>query len=164
MLTEWRRIATFPEYSVSNIGTVRNDETRNHMTLLINQRGIVNVGLTKNRVQYKRAVSLLVARAYIEDPLNEAFDASINLDGDRTNNRVNNLLWRPRWFAIRYRAQFSQPHIDSFRPVVNVETEEVFYNAWIASLTYGVLHRDIVLSLFNRCPVWPIRQHFRDAS
>jgi hypothetical protein len=164
MLTEWRRIDSFPSYSVSNVGTVRNEDTGKYMALLVNQRGIVNVGLTKHYTQYKRAVGLLVAKAFIEDPNNEAFDAPINLDGDRTNNRVDNLLWRPRWFARKYYTQFSQPHIDSRRPVVNVETEEVFFNAWVASLTYGVLHRDVVLSLLTRSAVWPIRQHFRDAS
>lgn len=164
MLIEWRRIETFPSYSVSNIGTVRNDDTGQYMALLLNQRGIVNVGLTKQHKQYKRAVGLLVARAFVEDPMNEAFDAPINLDGDRTNNRVENLIWRPRWFARRYFTQFAQPHIESYRPVVNVETEEEFFNAWVAATNYGVLHRDIVLSLLNHCPVWPIRQHFRDVS
>ena len=161
MLTEWRPIEEFPTYSVSTIGTVRNEETKRQMTMLVNQRGVVNVGLTRNCRQYKRAVGLLVAKAYLERPNNE-FDCAINLDGDRYNNAVWNIEWRPKWFAVEYNEQMEEYHFEDYHPIINEETGERFVTPWHAVRRYGILHRDLILAIANRRPVWPIRQHFRE--
>jgi hypothetical protein len=159
MQEEWRDIRLFPGYSVSDTGSVLNNETGHMMTHLVNQRGIVHVGLTKNRVQYKRSLSILVAEAFLIRP-SFTFDTPINLDGDRRNNRADNLLWRPRWFAKKYSNQFQQ-HAPCFtRRVQNVETGEVFDDSWQAALTLGALDRDIAFSIVSGAIVPIILQHF----
>jgi hypothetical protein len=159
MQEEWREIMSFPGYSVSDAGTVRNDETGHLMSHLVNQRGIIHVGLTKNRTQYKRSLSILVAEAFLIRP-SFTFDTPINLDGDRRNNRADNLLWRPRNFATRYYRQFQQTHPCFTRKVQNVETEEIFDTSWQAALTLGVLDRDIAFSIVSGAIVPIILQHF----
>lgn len=160
-MDEWREIRSFPGYSVSESGAVRNDATGFMMTLLRNQAGVINVGLTKNQIQYKRTVSHLVAQAFLVPPRTPAFDSVINLDGDRTNNHVENILWRPRWFATKYFRQFKE--IPPGGPMAVEETIscEKFPTSWLAAITYGLLDRDIRISTINETEVWPTYQIFR---
>jgi hypothetical protein len=163
MLMEWRPIEQFPIYSVSNEGLVRNEETGRQMSLLVNQHGVVNVGLTRDCRQYKRAVGLLVATAYLKDKQpNKAFDCPINLDGDRFNNCVDNLAWRPKWFAVQYRRQLEEAHFEDEWPIENVDTHETFRNTWDAARRYGLLQMHILLAIANRSEVWPFRYRFRE--
>lgn len=160
MSEEWKVIDNFPEYSVSDQGNIRSDKSDRILALNLTQYGLYQVGLMRNRVQYHRSVPLLVSKAFLA-PVSEAFDTPINKDGDRTNNRVENLLWRPRWFAIRYNQQFRYEngrHISS--PVVDLKTGVVSDNSLTASKTYGLLEEDLVLSIMNRTYVWPTYQEF----
>lgn len=156
----WRMITEFPNYSISNTGLVRNEDTGYIMTGLRNQRGIAHVGLTRDRVLYKRSIAVLVARMFLAQP-NEAFDTPINLDGDRCNNHVDNLMWRPLWFAVKYHQQFQQDGPSFSRPVEIVETGEVFKTSFDAATTLGLLDREIAISVMTKNYVWPINQHFR---
>lgn len=157
---EWRRIHSFPGYSVSETGYVRNDESGRQMTMLVNQSGVVNVGLTKNRTQYKRAVALLVAKAFLTVVLQDTFDTPINLDGDRYNNWVGNLALRPRWYATKYFQQFHEEPIEEY-PIEDVDSGEVFQSSWHAATILGLLQSDIVLSIHTGKKVWPTNQRFR---
>ena len=157
---EWRRIHSFPIYSVSNTGLVRNDKTGRQLTRLVNQAGVVNVGLTKNHTQYKRAVALLVAKAFLTVVLQDTFDTPINLNGDRFDNRADNLAWRPRWFAFKYHHQFDEDPLSGYR-VENVETGEQFESTWDAAVRLGLLQSDIAISVHTGRRVWPTDQTFR---
>jgi hypothetical protein len=163
MLTEWRLIESFPDYSVSDEGFVRNDDSGRRMAMSVNQSGVVHVGLTRNHIQYKRAVSLLVARAFVKDDRNEAFNSTINLDGDRFNNRAANLVWRPRWFATKYFQQFEEAYFDDPYPIEDMLTRERFHNPWDAAKKHGLIQVEILLSICNGTPVWPTNQRFRRA-
>jgi hypothetical protein len=163
MLVEWRPIEDFENYSVSRLGTIRNEESGRLMAMSVNQRQVVNVGLTRNCKQYRRAVGLLVASAYLaDDRPSRVFDCTINLNGDRFNNAVDNLAWRPKWFAMRYNQQFDEAHFEDYHPILNLQTQEVFRTSWDAVRKHGLLHSDLILSIANGTSVWPIRQHFRE--
>lgn len=158
----WRRIFEFPNYSVSSRGRVLNDDTGRYMTLLVNQRGIVNVGLTKGKIQHKRSVSVLVATEFLPFPPNESFDTPINLDGERTNNHAENLMWRPRWFARKYYWQFLPNAPRGFVvPIKELETRERFETSWEAALKYGLIDREILIATLNHTYVWPTYQRFQ---
>lgn len=159
MQEEWRKIAMFPGYSVSTAGSVRNDETDRLLTPQVNQHGVVTVGMTKKKVQYKKALNILVAEAFLIRP-SFAFDTPVYLDGDRFNARADNLCWRPRWFAIKYYQQFQQDKPCFTRKVQVVETGEVFDTSWQAALTLGALDRDIAFSIVSGAIVPVILQHF----
>jgi hypothetical protein len=167
MQVEWRQIDEFPRYSVGDIGQIRNDDTGRYMSLTANQRGIVNVGLMKGTVQYKRSVTILVADAFVDRPrdtsnrIKEAFDTPINLDGDRTNNNAWNILWRPRWFATKFFQQFGQAHSAINRPVEVIETGEIFETSFAAAMALGVLDREIAISIMTNNYVFPLNHRFR---
>lgn len=161
MNEHWKAIERFPEYSVSNYGRVRSNKSGRILSTSPNQFGVVQVGLMKDGVQYHRSVPLLVAKAFI--PIKPGpFDTPINLDGDRLNNRVDNLVWRPRWFAIKYNRQFRFPYPDRIdRPIVDKKTGEVSNNSLDCACRYGLLEEEIVISILTRTYVWPTYQEFR---
>lgn len=158
---EWKTIDEFPDYSVSDTGLIRNDETGRVITLTRNQQGLIQVGMMKEGLQHKRGVTLLVARAFLESPTLEAFNTPINLDGDRSNNIVSNLMWRPRWFAIKYHKQFETSRSKFARPIFEIKTGEQFKNSRAAAVKYGLLDFDIFMATMNRTYVWPTYQQFR---
>src|SRR3954452_2344535 len=125
-MTEWVPIRGFPGYSVNPLGQVRNDSTDRILNTRINQYGVPYVGMMREFRQCIRSLPLLVATAFLPEP-NEIFDTPINLDGDRSNCNVDNLMWRPRWYAIYYVNQFKERYVNPIEaPVRAVETEEVF--------------------------------------
>lgn len=160
MIEHWRSIPLFPGYSVSDHGRIRADKSRRILSLSTNQFGVLQVGMMREGEQRHRSVPLLVARAFIPSP-SEPFDTPINLDGDRYNNHVDNLAWRPRWFAIRYNQQFRYPADNPITmPIVDLKTREVSDNSFECAKRYGLLERDLVLSILNRTYVWPTYQEF----
>jgi NUMOD4 motif len=157
----WRSIEHFQEYSVSDLGRVRTDKTGRILALSENQFGLLQVGLMRDGEQRHRSVPLLVAKAFIPSPPGP-FDTPINLDGDRHNNQVANLVWRPRWFAIKYNQQFRYPYENPIlAPVQDLKTGEISANSFECAKRYGLLERDLVLSILNRTYVWPTYQEFR---
>ena len=156
----WMPIEDFPDYSVSSLGRIRADKTGRILALSETQFGLVQVGMMQNGRQKHRSVPLLVAKAFLP-PSKSPFDTPINLDGDRHNNRVENLLWRPRWFAIKYNQQFRQPQPDHIPvPVVDLKTGAVTANSFDCATTYGLLEEEVIYSINNRTYVWPTYQEF----
>jgi hypothetical protein len=159
----WKEIEEFPNYSVSNFGRVRSNFSERILSVYANQSGLVQVGLMLNGIQKHRSVPLLVARAFIPQP-SGPFDTPINLDGDRYNNHVDNLMWRPRWFAIKFNKQFKEEV--SYENQINVPIEdlksgEVTDNSLECAKRYGLLEDEIVLAILNNTYVWPTYQRFR---
>ena len=91
MKEEWRDVKGFESlYKVSNYGLVkRNSDGYIVPVHYRNEQPILN--LTKNKKQWCRSLHHLVAEAFIENHLNCKY--VIHLDRDRTNNRVDNLMW-----------------------------------------------------------------------
>lgn len=160
-MEEWRVIPEFPEYSVSTLGRVMNNRTGRILVLTQNQYGVAQVGFFLDGVQYKRGVAKLVAHQFLDPSALEAFDTPINLDGDRMNNEIDNLMWRPRWFAIQYHRQFHHPHPGFKTPIVEVKTNEHFKTSMHAATRYGLLDKEIFIATMNNTYVWPTYQVFR---
>lgn len=160
MIEHWQRIEHFQEYSVSDHGRIRSDKTDRLLSLNLNQYGVLQVGLMRGGTQHHRSVPLLVAKAFVPE-VGGPFDTPINMDGDRHNNHVDNLVWRPRWFAIRYNQQFRYPYENPILyPIVEFKTGEVSENSLECAKRYGLLEKDVVLSILNRTYVWPTYQEF----
>lgn len=159
-MEQWKAIPGF-NYSVSDRGQIRSDKTGRILAVNKNQYGVPQVGMMREGEQYHRSVPLLVARAFIKSP-SEAFDTPINLDGDRDNNHVDNLMWRPRWFAVKYNRQFRDPYeYPIMVRLEDIKTLEISENSFECAKRYGLLEEDIVLSILNNTYVWPTFQEFR---
>lgn len=81
----WKPIQELPGYSVSNKGRVKKDSTGQIMVLR-NSSGYRGFSITKN-------VHRLVAKAFLEPPEDESKCWVDHIDGDRSNNNVENLRW-----------------------------------------------------------------------
>lgn len=157
MKERWEHLREFPPYAVSTLGRVMNTDTDLIKTPMINQQGIPSVLLIQNRAQRRKSVALLVANVFLEPDQSSRFDTPINLDGDRLNCAVDNLMWRPRWFAMQYHAQFrrSRPPFGFQSKVRLLETDEIFETPLDAAVKYGLLEKQIILAATNGTQVFP---------
>jgi hypothetical protein len=160
MSEHWKPIEEFPKYSVSDQGRIRFERTGRILQCNLNQYGLLQVGMMHEGTQRHRSVPLLVAKAFLPS-VPGPFDTPINLDGDRHNNRVQNLAWRPRWFAVKYNQQFRHPFEEPIDdPIMDDRTHEISPNSIECAKRYGLLEQDLVLSILARTYVWPTYQRF----
>lgn len=157
---DWVPIYGFPGYSINPLGQVARDSTGRLLHTRINQDGVPYVGLMREWQQCIRSLPLLVARAFLDRP-SDIFDTPIQLDGDPLNCRADNLMWRPRPYAVKYKRQFKQRYESPINdPIRAVNEGERFPNSLAAACRYGLLEREVVLSIVNRTYAWPTYQYF----
>ena len=152
----FKKFPGFDGYAVSNDGRVVNLVTDREMTLSLTQFGDPTVGMMTNGRQHRRSVRVLVAEAFV-DKEHPDYDTPVQLDGDRSNLRASNILWRPRWFAWRYIHQFVEP-IPSWQylgPIYGEVKNMEYRNILEASITNGELCEDIHKSVLEGYRVWP---------
>lgn len=165
-MEQWAHIEGYDSYAVSNLGRVCNVRRDEILSPSINRQGIAKVGLfdRSTRTTTSRSIATLVAAAFLEEDDRPEFDTPIQLDGDRTNCNVENLMWRPRWFAVRYHNQFYNERFRFERySFFEIGTEEVFEDYIKPCTTYGLFWRNVALSFLNdgRDSVFPTWQRFR---
>lgn len=156
------QIEGFPDYCIDETGQVTNMNTGHVLATRQNHQGITMVNLVKGGHQHTKSLAVLVAKHFLEPHPLPAFDTPIHLDGDKRNCYVDNLMWRPRWFAIRYHQQFAKDPIDIFtEPIICLDTDEIFETPRQASIALGVLELDIVHAIRDQKGVWPYGYDFR---
>lgn len=157
---EWRPVRGFPGYSINPLGQVSRDSTGRLLIPRYNQYGVPYVGLMREWQQCIRSLPKLVAHAFLPQP-SEIFDTPIQIDGDRSNCQADNLMWRPRWYAVLYNRQFEDRYDSPIDAPVRAKNEgERFPDSLAAAQRYGLLEREVVLSVINRTPAWPTYQYF----
>lgn len=88
----WKKINEFPNYSISNCGRVRNDETNYIRKNTLNNTGYWVVSFKDGTKSTIRLIHRLVAIAFIENSDPEK-DCINHIDGDKLNNNPSNLEW-----------------------------------------------------------------------
>lgn len=81
------------KFEVSDTGLVRNKKTGKYRLPYINDNGYLIVGIYDSQVKYsvQHRVHRLVAEAFLPNPENKR---TVNhIDGNKLNNRVENLEW-----------------------------------------------------------------------
>lgn len=167
----WGPIEGYTEYLVSDTGLVIHTR-RNQICRKIKSKDGPKVNLFSKFTETKttRAVAKLVAEAHVPKPVlpidYPKYDTVIHLDGDRDNVWAENLLWRPRSYAIRYHLQFKPNYFpQSFfntwerKPVVDLDGRR-YLNCMEAGMTHGVLWVDVLNSIFGERPVWINKEQF----
>lgn len=168
MTQEWAPLDSlgFPGYELSNDGLVRNARTERILKTSANQEGIVRVGMMK-RDQGKQvtcSVLRLVANMFVPGR-SAAFQTPIQLNGIRTDLRAENIMWRPRWFAINYLQQFKETEEPEYNSkIYDVETNEQYENSRDAAMKNGLLEEAITKSVVNGSPCFPTWQIFARVS
>lgn len=157
---EWEGIWEFPNYQISSFGRVLNNETERIIKESHIRDGTIKVGLRREGVQYSRSVKVLVANGFVPRR-EENFNTPIHLDNDPTNNRADNIVWRPRDFAWKYTHQFSQYITgQDGGPIVDLDTRLIYENMVDVAMQNGLLIRQVWRSCFMQVPVFPDWQKF----
>lgn len=87
----WFKINGYNNYSVSNKGEIRNDDTGKIKSSRYNKHGYKVIDLYFNGTRETKRVHRLVADAFISNPENKP---QVNhKDGNKSNNNINNLEW-----------------------------------------------------------------------
>lgn len=155
----WSNIPEFPSYAISSYGRVMNTEFHRPIRESVTTAGIVKVGLVLGGKQYTRSVALLVAEAFVPGR-NEMFDTPVHIDGCSTNNRRDNLIWRPRWFAYAYSSQFKDTSKHNRGPVYDLTTKLWYDTVLDAAVNNVLLIKDIMRSVSTKEECWPTRNVF----
>lgn len=167
-MQEWASLETqgFPGYELSNDGLVRNSRTERILRLSANQEGIVRVGMMKRERGMQMTVSVLrlVATMFVPGR-SSTFQTPIQLNGVRSDLRAENIMWRPRWFAIQYHQQFADSDEPSYNSrIFDVETNVEYENSRDAAMKCGLLEDAITKSVVNGSPCFPTWQIFARVS
>ena len=108
----WRRVRGYEGYyEVSNKGRVKSLERYNVpedkiLTPFKNNRGYLRVPLTRNGKTKNKAIHRLVAFAFLK--IDSRFNEVNHIDGDKLNNRVENLEWCNRSHNLKH--SFNSKH------------------------------------------------------
>lgn len=163
MTVVWREIARTPNYEVSDHGEIRNTKTGHVLHPSKNQQGHLKVNLpTEDGKTKTRQVNHIVAEAFLPEPHRDDFISLIHLDGDKSNCSASNMVWRPRYFAIRYHQQFnSKIWKENRTPIIDTKNGRVYETIQEAAMEHGLVLSEILMSAHNRTFVWPSYQQFR---
>jgi hypothetical protein len=86
----YKIITDYPNYSVSNLGNVKNNKTGRILKTRVH-KGYLVINLYNNNVMKHKPIHRLVGNAFIQNPQNKL--CIDHVDTDTTNNNVNNLRW-----------------------------------------------------------------------
>lgn len=143
MIERWKDVGGYEGlYKISNLGRVKGKHRIKSQQ--DNGKGYLIVHLNKNGKSRWYLVHRLVAKAFIENPENKP---TVNhIDGNRKNNKVNNLEW----------ATYSENNLHSYRsngrksalavPIYCIETGKIYKSSYGASRDTGIPQSSI-----NRC-------------
>lgn len=162
MKEQWVEIPEFENYVVNQFGEIVNIQRGYSVSPRPNQYGHVRVGLTKYGRQCTKALAPIVAEAFVQRP-EPHFNTPIHLDGDLWNCRADNLMWRPRAFAIMYHKQF---RLDTFHtnyrvPLIEIESGLTYAGVKEACIANGLYWFDVVKSYVEETFVPITYQEFR---
>lgn len=156
-------IEGFADYVVGEDGTVYNTRRNVKVRPSKTQRGATKVTLYRDGRPYTKSLALLVAQAHLWNDFDpELFNTPIHLDNDSDNNCVENLAWRPRWFAVKYSRQYWMTDYRYNKSMIQeVTTGIVYKGAMEVCQKYGVLFVDVVRSCTHNTTVFPQFKQFR---
>lgn len=87
------------------------------------------------------------------------YNAIIHLDGNRSNCEATNLMWRPRWYAIRYHRMFNED--PSNASVMIQETGEIFGTLRELCVKYGLYEGYTYLDVIRGEPCFHYGYHIK---
>ena len=90
-IIKWETIKDFDNFEISNTGIVRNKINKKEKSQSYNEKGYKRVTFYKNGKNVNKYVHRLVAETFIPNPENKP---TVNhIDGNKSNNNVENLEW-----------------------------------------------------------------------
>ena len=90
-MEEYRIIEGFENYSISDLGNIRNDQTGRILKLCLDTEGYNRIRLYKDKIASTQKVHRLVANMFLPNPENKK--TVDHIDNNKTNNNLINLRW-----------------------------------------------------------------------
>lgn len=147
-MEHWAPIEEFLDYEVSDLGRVRNANTGRPLGIYDNGHGVLQVVMNREGKKFCRAVHRLVAHAFLDPAPDDCIP--IHIDEDWTNNSAVNLMYKPRWFAVKRTRQSRRAQPRDIRPILMAKTGEVYDNALECAKAIGGLEELVLLTAQNR--------------
>ena len=148
---QWKMLPDDACFLVSSYGRVKRVFSNGKERLLrqrLNKYGYRVVCLYADRMMKTCTVHRLVARTFLENP--KGLPQVNHIDGDKTNNRVENLEWCDASRNIRHRIyQLGIPPVRPCKQVLCIETGEIFPSLREACRQQGLLHGNLSAVLHN---------------
>lgn len=120
-MEEWRQIRGYPHLFVSSEGRVWTAIYSRYLRPHLTNRGYLRIALSKDKSVKQISVHRIVAEAFIPNP--EGLTDVDHIDGDKLNNRVENLQWMSRSDNIRKDGDVRN---NGPKPVICIETGKVY--------------------------------------
>lgn len=117
-MEQWKTIKDFTSYEISNTGKVRDKTTGCLLKHRINSHGYCIIGIRKginSRKQKMLTIHREVAKAFIDNPF--SFPQVNHIDGNKTNNNVENLEWCTQSYNMKhaYRTGLEKPNYERLK-------------------------------------------------
>lgn len=120
MVTEvWRKIKSFPNYQISNLGNVKNIVTNKKTSQWKKKNGYLEVTLHVNGIKKNLYVHRLAAEAFIPNP--DGLSDVNHIDEDKTNNCINNLEWMSHFTNCNYGSRGLKISSRLSKPVIQMD-------------------------------------------
>lgn len=140
----WKSLSgEFSVYEVSNLGNVRNAKTLRILSPYKIHGEYLAIPLGVKRKAF--LVHRLVAQAFIPNPYN--LPQVNHIDENKLNNNANNLEWCTCKYNNNYGTHNVRSAISRSKPVICVETNEVFGSIIETSRKLGVNYNAIWTSI-----------------
>jgi hypothetical protein len=150
-MEEFRLIETFPNYSVSNLGNVRNNKTGRILAKSPHKSGYIQVQLFKDSTRTIRKIHRLVAEAFLEGFNPEMYIDHI--DRDKLNNNVSNLrmvnptescLNRGTWGKSQYKGAYYSVKRGDWRSQIRVNKVCISLGCFKTELEAGIAYNKYI--------------------
>ena len=92
-MEKWKSVDFNPNYEISSTGSIRNKTTGKLLKVATNNFGYHLVCLSNKNKKQTSYIHRLVAEAFVETTLDKRTSVVNHIDGDRSNNIVDNLEW-----------------------------------------------------------------------
>ncbi len=119
----WVTILDYPNYMVSNFGQIYNNKHQRFLKQFY-KFGYAHVGLYTQGETRHCKVHRLVASAFLDNPY--MYPQINHIDGDKTNNHVDNLEWTTSSENLRHAFRTGLKTQTNKRPVRIIETGNEF--------------------------------------
>ena len=99
LVEEWRDIEGYEDYQVSNLGQVKSFKQGRKGRIMTLSKNYLNedlglgVSLRKDKKSNWHRISYLVLCAFVGKPKDDKFYTPLHIDGNESNNRIDNLMW-----------------------------------------------------------------------
>ena len=127
---KWKQIEGFENYSVSDTGLIRNENTGRYLTFCKDRYGYLHTSLSKNGIVKQFGVHRIVAKAFIPNP--NCLATVDHKNGNKEDNNASNLQW------LSYGDNLEKYWKHHRKPVVCLESGVVYSSAYQAAAELGL--------------------------